>query len=131
MKDQIEFYEQKLKYELDSWDLLEALKHGENVIVVDTRSIESYQNEHIPGAINIPHLTMTPESTAKLDKNYLYVTYCDGIGCNASTKGALNLTKLGFKIKELQGGINWWKKDGYETDGLKATSNQNIECGCK
>jgi rhodanese-related sulfurtransferase len=42
---------------------------------------------HIPGAINIPHRTMSPATTAELDKGALIVTYCDGIRCNGSTKG--------------------------------------------
>ncbi|MGL5793595.1 MAG: rhodanese-like domain-containing protein, partial [Waterburya sp.] len=36
-------------------------------------------------------------------------------GCNASTKGALAMTKLGFRVKELMGGLNWWKRDGHPT----------------
>jgi len=103
MEDQLLYYQQKLKYEVDSWDLFEAIKSGEKVIALDTRSNETYEREHIPGAINIPHRTMTPESTFHLNKEYLYVAYCNGIGCNASTKGALNMVKLGFRVKELTG----------------------------
>src|ERR1700731_3943168 len=42
-----------------------------------------------------------------------YVVYCDGIGCNASTKGAYKLARLGFRAKELLGGIDWWRRDGH------------------
>jgi rhodanese-related sulfurtransferase len=59
---------------------------------------------------------MNRESTKQLDRNLLYVTYCDGIGCNGSTKGALKLAELGFQVKELVGGIEWWKRDGYPTE---------------
>lgn len=107
MINQIKHYEDKLKYEIDSWDLSEALKDNKTV-VIDARSFSAYEQEHIPGAINIPPRTMNEETTKHLDKNMLYVTYCDGIGCNASTKGALNMTKLGFKVKELLGGLDWW-----------------------
>jgi rhodanese-related sulfurtransferase len=24
--------------------------------------------------------------------------------------------KLGFRVKELIGGLNWWKRDGYPTE---------------
>ena len=130
MNDQQSFFEQKLAFETDSSDLFAALQKGEKIVVVDARSNESFENEHILNAINIPHRTMTPENTAHLDKNLLYVTYCDGIGCNASTKGALNMVKLGFKVKELIGGIDWWKRDGYETQGIKGISGNTIVCGC-
>jgi len=130
MNNQQLFYEQKLQFEIDSWDLHEALKQGDKIIVIDARSAETYENEHIPGAVNMPHRTMTLENTIHLDKTVLYVTYCDGIGCNASTKGALNMVKLGFRVKELLGGIDWWKRDGYPTEGTKEKRDEVIVCGC-
>jgi len=131
MNEQIEFYENKLAFELDPSDLFDALNAGENVIAVDARKQFGYDAEHIPGAINLPHREMNTETTRHLDKTSVYVVYCDGIGCNASTKGALNMTKLGFKVKELIGGLEWWKFDGYATEGNKATSaGLKIECAC-
>ena len=130
MKDQIAHYENKLKYETDSYDLWESITLGKDVVVVDARSEEAYAERHIPGAVNIPHRTMDPETTGHLDKNTLYVTYCDGIGCNASTKGALNMARLGFNVKELMGGLDWWMRDGYETEGLQATEGKALVCGC-
>lgn len=130
MDDQLSYYEQKLRFEVDSWDLFEAIKNGEKIIPLDTRSKEAYENEHIPGAINIPHLAMTLDTTSNLDKDVLYITYCSGIGCNASTKGALNMVKLGFRVKELIGGLDWWKRDGYETQGKIANKVPIINCAC-
>ena len=124
------YYMQKLHFEIDSWDLSEALSKGEKILVIDARSVESFENEHIPGAINIPHRTITEGITSNLDKEVLYVTYCDGTGCNASTKGALNMVKLGFEVKELIGGLDWWKRDGYRTEGNRANNKIPIVCGC-
>ena len=128
--NQADFYQAKLAFETDSWDLSEALNKGENVVVVDARSAEAFTHEHIPSAINIPHRTMDTKSTAALDKSKLYVTYCDGIGCNASTKGALKLSLLGFQVKELLGGLDWWLRDGYETHGDNAQPGKPVVCGC-
>ena len=130
MNDQQLFYLQKLQFELDSWDLNDALSKNEKIIPVDARSVEAFENEHIPGAISLSHRTMNIESTSHLDKTILYVTYCHGIGCNASTKGAFNMVKLGFQVKELIGGIDCWKKDGYKTEGVGLTSKEQIACGC-
>ena len=118
MNDQIKHYTDKLEFETDSWDLQTALDQGEKVVVIDARSAPSYQKEHIPGAVNLPHRTMTEETTRHLDRSALIVVYCDGIGCNASTKGALNMSRLGFRVKELLGGLDWWKRDGYKTDKI-------------
>ncbi|OCB69637.1 rhodanese [Flavobacterium piscis] len=131
MEAQIKHYENKLAFEMDPSDLFDALNNGEKVIVIDARKAFGFEAEHIPTAINIPHREMTAETTKHLDKDVLYVTYCDGIGCNASTRGALNMAKLGFKVKELMGGIEWWKFDGYSTEGTNGVkAGLKIECAC-
>ena len=131
MEAQIKHYENKLAFEMDPSDLFDALNNGEKVIALDARKAFGFEAEHIPSAINIPHREMSLETTSHLDKEILYVTYCDGIGCNASTKGALNMTKLGFKVKELIGGIEWWKFDGYATEGTQGNKGGlKIECAC-
>jgi rhodanese-related sulfurtransferase len=131
MEAQIKHYENKLAFEMDPSDLFDALNNGEKIVVIDARKAFGYEAEHIPTAINIPHREMTAESTQHLDKAVLYVTYCDGIGCNASTRGALNMTKLAFKVKELMGGIEWWKYDGYATEGANSVkAGLKIECAC-
>jgi rhodanese-related sulfurtransferase len=128
--NQTTFYEAKLKYEIDSWDLSEAIKNNEEIIVIDARGVDAFNSEHIPNAISFPHRTMSLETTSHLDKSKLYVTYCDGIGCNASTKGALKLSALGFNVKELIGGLDWWCRDGYETKGENAKAGMPVVCGC-
>jgi rhodanese-related sulfurtransferase len=129
MDEQTRHYQNKLNFEIDSWDLKAALETGERVVVVDARSPESYARRHIPGAVNIPYRTMSAETTARLDKNALVVTYCDGIGCNASTKGALQMVRLGFRVKELIGGLDWWRRDGHRIHEGE-TLNHAILCGC-
>ena len=128
--EQFDFYQTKLNYEIDSWDLSEMLKSSNNVIVVDTRTTVAFALEHIPGSINVPHRTMSEKSTRDFDEIKIYVTYCDGIGCNASTKGSLNMSKLGFNVKELLEGLDWWKRDGHETAGTNKAKDKSTTCGC-
>lgn len=130
MTGQTDHYANKLNFETDSSDLFAAMNAGEAVVVIDARSSEAFATEHIPSAISLPHRLMSAETTSRLDKSALYVTYCDGIGCNASTKGALKMAQLGFRVKELLGGIDWWRRDGYATQGEKAHNGKMIECGC-
>jgi rhodanese-related sulfurtransferase len=129
MDAQAKHYADKLEFEIDSWDLNVAREAGEQVIVIDARSPEAYAGGHIPGALNIPHRKMSPETTSHLDRSALVVTYCDGIGCNASTKGALNMVRLGFRVKELIGGLDWWKRDGHSIHAGQ-TSERAVSCGC-
>jgi rhodanese-related sulfurtransferase len=104
----------KLRFHTDASDLSVDLKAGlAGIIVVDARSRDAYAAGHIPGAISFPHREMSLETTAQLDRNMVYVVYCDGIGCNGSTKGAYQLARLGFRTKELLGGLDWWRRDGH------------------
>ncbi len=128
MQDQLKHYSDKLAYETDSWDLQVALDGGDNVVVIDARSPEAYARGHIPGAMNLPHRTMSGDTTAGFDRAALVVVYCDGIGCNASTKGALNMTRLGFRVKELIGGLDWWMRDGHPVEENQVAGG--IGCGC-
>ena len=128
--DQMNFYQSKLAYEMDSADLHEAVGKGGPIVVVDGRSADAYAAEHIPGSISLPHREISFNSTESLDKSKLYVCYCDGIGCNASTKTALKLLTLGFQVRELIGGLDWWKRDGYATHGREARMATQVNCGC-
>ena len=131
MNEQLKHYQDKLSFEMDPSDLFDALNDNENIVPLDARKPFGFEAEHIPNAINIPHREMNEETTAHLDRTTLYIVYCDGIGCNASTRGALNMTRLGFKVKELIGGIEWWKFDGYATEGTKANAaGLKVECAC-
>jgi rhodanese-related sulfurtransferase len=105
---------EKLRFHTDAWDLAVDLQAGHpGIVVIDARSRQAYENGHIPGAVSFPHREMTADSTAPLDRGTVYVVYCDGIGCNASTKGAYKLSHLGLRAKELLGGLDWWRRDGY------------------
>ena len=128
--EQMNHYQRKLAFEMDSWDLWEALGGNEPITVVDGRSAEAHARERIPGSLSLPHREICSNSTRSLDKSRVHVCYCDGIGCNASTKTALKLLTLGFQVRELIGGLDWWKRDGYATSGVEGQSGTEIVCGC-
>ncbi|MXW28219.1 MAG: rhodanese-like domain-containing protein [Chloroflexi bacterium] len=120
--EQLGYLQHKLAYETDSADLYEALGRGDPITVIDGRSTEAHSAEHIPGAISLPHRAIGAATAAALDKSSVLVCYCDGIGCNASTKTALKLLELGFQVRELIGGLDWWKRDGYPTQGSNGSA---------
>lgn len=111
--NQLDFYKHKLSYEIDSWDLNEAKKSGLSLVILDVRQQGSYDKKHIAGAISYPHQNILVKNIKDFDKDTLYVTYCDGIGCNAATTGAMKMAELGFNVRELIGGLAWWSEHGY------------------
>lgn len=131
-----DFMAAKLSYHADAWDVAEDLRNGiDAIVVIDTRSPAHYAAGHVPGAISFPHRTMDEQSTAQLDRSKVYVTYCDGIGCNGSTKGAYKLARLGFQVKEMLGGLDFWIRDGQPVAtgperGQMPAARPAIECAC-
>ena len=113
----------KLAFETDPTDLAIDLERGAaNLVVIDSRSPQAYEACHIPGAVSMPTRTITAESTAHLPKDAVLVVYCWGPGCNGSTRAALRLATLGFQVKELIGGIEWWRHEGHAVEGALGAS---------
>lgn len=126
----------KLAYYADAWDVAQDLAAGiTDIVVLDVRSAAQYQAGHISGALSFPHRSMTAETLAMLDRDKVYVTYCDGIGCNGSTKGAWKLAAAGYQVKELIGGLDFWLRDQHPVTQGEAAGEWPAQplpaaCGC-
>jgi len=106
----------KLSCECDPSDVENDLRVNPRMVLVDARSPESYAKEHIPGSVNLHHGSFTAEDLQGLDTSRTYVTYGFGPDCNAGTKGAARLAAAGFSVKEMIGGLEYWKRDGFPVE---------------
>jgi rhodanese-related sulfurtransferase len=109
----------RLTFETDCSDVhadLATQAYDHEFVVLDARSADDYAAGHVPGAISMPHATITPETVAALPRDQLVVTYCWGPHCNGATQAAAKLAALGFAVKEMLGGFEYWCRDGYETE---------------
>ena len=114
-------FESKLAFESDPSDVrFDQENSPGSFVLVDCRSPESFAKAHIPGAVNIPYRTMDAKTTLELTRHPLVVTYCTSVACNASTKGAARLAALGFRVKEMVGGIEAWEAEGYPVERAPA-----------
>jgi rhodanese-related sulfurtransferase len=113
----------RLSVETDPSDVhLDLERVPERIQVVDTRSTDAHAACHVPGSISIPYRTMDERTTAVLDRTRVIVVYCWGPGCNAAHKGAARLAELGFRVKEMIGGLEYWRQEGYEVAGSAVAS---------
>ena len=112
------FFSAKLRYETDCYDVHADLENGAaDFVVIDVRSAEAYAAKHVPGALNIPHARMTAERMAEFAPDTLFVVYCWGPGCNGATKAAVKLSALGYAVKEMIGGIEYYaEREGYPVE---------------
>lgn len=65
--------------ELFSPEELSRLLQG-GAQLLDVLAREEYDQDHIPGAINVPLKELTAATAAKLDKNRPVVVYCNDFG---------------------------------------------------
>jgi rhodanese-related sulfurtransferase len=108
-------FRSRLAYETDCSDVHADLASGvTGFVVVDARAAADYAAGHVPGAISLPHATIDPDGVAGLDPDTLVVTYCWGPHCNGATQAAAKLAALGFRVKEMIGGFDYWGREGYE-----------------
>lgn len=77
---------------------------------------EWFKGEMIPGSRHIPLDKLADAvKNASLPKDAAIVVYCGGPKCPASKGAAEQLTALGFSnVTKYEGGIEEWKKAGYE-----------------
>lgn len=103
--------------------LLEMMENGETFTLVDTLDSDSFEKEHIPGAINIPSGSILPDANDKVDSDSPVVTYCAGYTCEASTIAARKLVAVGHaEVFDFKGGLKLWQNAGLELEsgsGLK------------
>jgi rhodanese-related sulfurtransferase len=108
----------KLSVETDAFDVMLDLQRGQDgFLLIDARGAQDFEECHIPGAINLPYRKITAESTTHLPKEKPIVVYCWSPGCNAATKAAVRLSALGFQVKEMLGGIEYWRREGGPVEG--------------
>ncbi len=89
---------------------LQAALAAKTVTVLDANGTESWQEGHIPGAIDF---ATQKDKLAKLlpqDKGALIVAYCGGPKCGAYKAAAAAAAKLGYtNVKHLSAGLHGWK----------------------
>ena len=92
-------------------ELKEQMEQGDDFVLVDVLSEESYQNEHIAGAINIPVRSIVKQAHRMLpNKLQEIVCYCTNFSCATSQVACELLEDMGYtKERRYQGGLEDWK----------------------
>lgn len=96
-----------------------ALHKGGNALFVDARHAFDFHLGHITGAINVPlaDFDLSKSPLARMPKDTLIVTYCDGADCNSSIELARKLSEAGFtNVKMFFGGWNEWQQHHLQTE---------------
>ena len=130
----------RLAVETDVSDVHAALESGRpGLVLLDSRSARAWAQGHVPGAVHLPGREIPDRAAAELDRSVPVVTYCWGPGCNGATRAALALALLGFRVREMLGGFEYWAREGLPVETTRGvhrqaadplTATAGISCGC-
>lgn len=99
--------EKKAEYKKITSDEAKNIMSTQKAIVVDVRSLEEYNEGHIPNAISVPLETIENEAETKLkNKDDLILVYCRS--GRRSREAALRLIEKGYTNVIDFGGIQDW-----------------------
>ncbi|MGW5053377.1 rhodanese-like domain-containing protein [Actinokineospora sp. NPDC004072] len=103
----------RLAVETDVSDVHADLEAGvPGLVVVDSRSAQSWEQGRVPGALHLPTAEIADRAAAEIPLSSLVVTYCWGPGCNGATRAALEFARRGYRVKEMIGGFEYWAREG-------------------
>jgi rhodanese-related sulfurtransferase len=113
----LEHFAAKLAFETDVSDVEAALAQADFVLV-DSRGENAWAQGHIPGALHLPTASIAARAAELVPAGIPVVTYCWGPGCNGATRAALEFARLGYPVREMIGGFEYWAREGFavETD---------------
>jgi rhodanese-related sulfurtransferase len=110
-------FQWRLGFETDPSDVHADLQaEVADFVVVDARTPKAYAAGHVPGAINLPHREIGEQTLGAIPVEQTIVVYCDGPACNAATRGAAALAALGYRVKEMIGGLEYWLREGFPVE---------------
>jgi rhodanese-related sulfurtransferase len=130
----------RLAVETDVSDVAAALESGRpGFVLLDSRSGAAWEQGHVPGAVHLPGRDIADRAPGELDRSVPVVTYCWGPGCNGATRAALALARLGFRVREMIGGFEYWAREGLPVETAHGehrpaadplTAPAGFACGC-
>lgn len=91
---------------ISSISISELLKMEFHQNLIDIRTTQSYNNNHIPGAIHIPFEELLAKAKHYLDPKVQYYIYCQK--GTKSVKLCQILNQLGYHTTSIAGGYESW-----------------------
>ena len=102
--------------EISPTDAAAKAKSSSDVVIVDVREKDEFDESHIPDAVHMSRGTIELEVEDKFpDRNTTIICHCGGGG--RSALAAESLQRMGYKnVRSMAGGLKAWKAAGLPTE---------------
>jgi rhodanese-related sulfurtransferase len=103
-------------------ELRALLDSGAAVVLVDALPPIAFAASRLPGAINVPEVSVDGTAHSRLpDRDALVVVYCANPSCESSVVVAERLVELGYtNVRHFSGGKQAWRDAGLPLEGGRA-----------
>ena len=105
------------EHEIYPGDVAEKIKNGEDIVLLDVRTLKEYEEIHLKNALLLPVQELSARTLAEIGlgdsaKNKEIIIYCKS---GARSKTAYDImNSLGYtNIKSVAGGMIHWEEDNY------------------
>jgi rhodanese-related sulfurtransferase len=133
-------FQSRLAFETDPSDVHADMDAAKPFVFVDVRGQSAWDQGRAKGAVHIHHSEIAERAPKEIPLDMPVVVYCWGPGCNGAHKGALNFALLGYQVKEMIGGFEYWAREGFpveDNDGAVIRERDPLtvpvkapSCGC-
>jgi len=94
-------------------EVVQRLKQGEQLAIVDVRELDEWQSGHIPGIKHIP-LSEFVERVGEIDNKQETIIVCRSGG--RSGRACEYLAQFGYNVVNMLGGMESWRGDVEQGD---------------
>lgn len=103
--------------ELNQADIVRKMMDNKAGVVIDVRANQSFDQGHIPGAVNFPLEDFDDNIGrifSQIKRNTPIIVYCSSATCQKSHIFAQRLKKLQYRnVNVFSGGFRGWVENGY------------------
>ncbi|THV41626.1 rhodanese-like domain-containing protein [Glycomyces buryatensis] len=111
--DALAYFSAQLAFRTDVSDVHAALEAGDpGFTLIDSRGRAAWDQGRVPGAVHLPTDEIAARAADLVDAAEPVVVYCWGPGCNGAYRAAVEFAKLGYQVKEMIGGMEYWIREG-------------------
>lgn len=127
MIDRADYFAARLAYETDASDAYAALSSDDRPVIIDVRSEAAWAQGRVSGAVHMHYSEIATRAPREIPAGTSVVVYCWSPGCNAGVKGALEFAKLGYEVREMIGGFEYWVREGYPVEDADGVHRRPVD----
>jgi len=104
----LKYFEDKMTFTTGPFELNRAINEKRDIVLVDVRGAEDFEQGHIGGAVSLPREKWSNPAGVRKDK--LNVIYYYSHVCHLGGAACVELARQSFPVMEMDGGFLIWTK---------------------